>query len=82
MTITLDIRPETKEELARQAAARGLGVGAYAASLLEEAAHAASDKPLPAAVAKGYLRHFGVSISILSATETQAGRLTCEGIFG
>ena len=29
-----------------------------------------------------YLRHFGVSIWILSATETQAGRLTCEGIFG
>jgi hypothetical protein len=42
MTITLDIRPETKEELARQAATHRSGVGAYAASLLEEAAHAAS----------------------------------------
>jgi hypothetical protein len=47
MTITLDIRPETQDELARQAAAHGLGVGAYAASLLEEAAHAASLKPTP-----------------------------------
>jgi hypothetical protein len=49
MTITLDIRPETQDELARQAAAHGLGVGAYAASLLEEAAHAASVKPTAAA---------------------------------
>jgi plasmid stability protein len=58
MTITLDISPETKEELARQAAAHGLGVGAYAASLLEEAAHAASDKPLPAAAAKDMVELF------------------------
>jgi hypothetical protein len=34
MTITLDIRPEIQDELARQAAAHGLGPGAYAASLL------------------------------------------------
>jgi hypothetical protein len=33
-------------------AVRGLGVGVGAASLLEEAAHSASDKPLPAAAAK------------------------------
>jgi hypothetical protein len=39
MTITVDIRPEVQAELARQAAARGLGVGVYAASLLEEAVH-------------------------------------------
>jgi len=45
MTITLDIRPEIEAELARQAAAHGLGIGEYAASLLEEAAHASSDKP-------------------------------------
>jgi hypothetical protein len=48
MTITLDIRPEIQDELSRQAAAQGLGVGAYAASLLEEAAHAASVKSKPA----------------------------------
>jgi len=34
MTITLDIRPETKEELARQPP-RTIGVGAYAQCLLE-----------------------------------------------
>ena len=48
MTITLDIRPEIQDELSRQAAAQGLGVGAYAASLLEEAAHAVSVRRGPA----------------------------------
>ena len=58
MTITLDIKPETQDELARQAAAHGLGVGAYAASLLEEAAHAASAKPTPPAAAKDMVELF------------------------
>ena len=44
MTITVDITPEVEAELARQAAARGRALEAYAASLLEEAAH------VPAAV--------------------------------
>jgi hypothetical protein len=39
MTITVDITPEVEAELARQAAARGRALEAYAASLLEEAAH-------------------------------------------
>jgi hypothetical protein len=47
MTITLEIRPEIEAELARQAAAHGLGIGAYAASLLEEAAHASLCKVGP-----------------------------------
>ena len=38
MTITLEIKPEIEAALARQAAANGMGVGDYAASLLEEAA--------------------------------------------
>jgi hypothetical protein len=37
MTITVDIAPEVQAELARQAAAHGSAVEAYAASLLEEA---------------------------------------------
>lgn len=45
MTITLDIRPEIEAVLARHAAAHGLGIGEYAASLLEEAAHASLGKP-------------------------------------
>ena len=39
MSITVDIRPEVEAELARQAAAQGRAIEAYAASLLEEAAH-------------------------------------------
>ena len=39
MTITLDITPEVKAALARQAAAEGREVESYAASLLEEAVH-------------------------------------------
>ncbi len=58
MTITLDIRPETQDELARQAAAHGLGVDAYAASLLEEAAHAASVNPTAPATAKDMVELF------------------------
>ena len=37
MTITIDIKPEVEAELAAQAAARGMDVGTYAASLLEQA---------------------------------------------
>jgi hypothetical protein len=44
MAITLDIRPELQDELIRQASAQGVAVGAYAATLLEEAANAASRK--------------------------------------
>jgi hypothetical protein len=44
MSITLDIRPEVQAELARQAAAQGRSLEAYAASLLEEVAHPPFDK--------------------------------------
>jgi hypothetical protein len=39
VTITVDIKPEVQAELARQAAANGMRIDAYAASLLEEAVH-------------------------------------------
>jgi len=58
MTITLDIKPETQEELARQAAAHGLDVEAFAASLLEEAAHSATAQRLPSAAAKDMVELF------------------------
>ena len=47
MTITIDLAPELQAELARQAATRGVGIDAYAASLIEDAAYraAATDKP-------------------------------------
>jgi hypothetical protein len=45
MTITVDIRAEVKAELARQAAAQGRALEAYAASLLEEAVHLPAAEP-------------------------------------
>jgi hypothetical protein len=49
MTITVDIAPEVQAELARQAAKQGIDVNAYAAGLLESAAHCpvASREPQP-----------------------------------
>ena len=45
MTITLEIGLELEAELARQAAAHGVEIDAYAASLLEEAARPKSSPP-------------------------------------
>jgi hypothetical protein len=47
MTITVDIKPEVKAELARQAAVRGRPIEAHVASLLEEAAHLSGDANRP-----------------------------------
>ncbi len=48
MTITIDITPEVKAALARQAAAQGREVESYAASLLEQAVHPAAHPSPPA----------------------------------
>jgi len=48
MTITVEIRPEVQAELARQAAAHGRALEAYAASLLEDAVHIPADENGPA----------------------------------
>jgi len=42
MSITIHIKPEVQRELSRQAAAHGVDINSYAASLLEEAAQAAA----------------------------------------
>jgi hypothetical protein len=49
MSIIINIKPEVETELTRQAAAHGVELDAYAATLLEEAAHmcAASKKLSP-----------------------------------
>lgn len=49
MTITINIRPEVQAALARQAAAQGSAVEAYAAELLEEAVQASPSTPAPTA---------------------------------
>jgi len=45
MTITVDITPEVQAALAREAAAHGRAVEAYAATLLEEAVHRPAAQP-------------------------------------
>ena len=49
MTITVDITPEVKAALAREAAAQGRAVESYAASLLAEAVHLPAAHPAPPA---------------------------------
>jgi hypothetical protein len=44
MTITVEISPEVEAELARKAAARGVDVPAYVATLIEQAARP-EDRP-------------------------------------
>jgi hypothetical protein len=39
MTMMIEIKPEVEAELSRRAAAQGVDVNAYAAKVLEEAAH-------------------------------------------
>lgn len=46
MSIIINVKPEVQAELARQAAAHGVQLEPYAASLLEEAAHTATAKTL------------------------------------
>jgi len=45
MTIRVEIKPEVQAELAAQAAARGMDVPTYAATLLEQAAQPAPPEP-------------------------------------
>ena len=47
MTITIEIAPELQAELARQAATQGIGIDAYAAFLLESAAHIGTGESQP-----------------------------------
>jgi plasmid stability protein len=47
MATTVNIRPEVEAALARQAAAHGRGIEAYAASLLEEAVQVPAAYPAP-----------------------------------
>jgi hypothetical protein len=46
VTLIIDIKPEVQEALNRQAAALGVDLKAYAAGLLEEAAHAPPDSKM------------------------------------
>jgi anti-sigma factor RsiW len=88
MTITIDITPEVKAALARQAAAQGREVESYAASLLEQAVHPAAAPPPPRLRRRplrtwlNSSRRCAALIWILSATGIPAGISTCEGLSG
>jgi hypothetical protein len=56
MTVTINIKPELQAELARQAAAQGIAIDAYAAQLLEDAAHLPSPKSVSADALQNTLR--------------------------
>jgi hypothetical protein len=58
MTITVNIDQDVEGELARQAAARGLAIEAYAVCLLEEAARASKAAPSQRAGAKDMVELF------------------------
>jgi len=45
MTITIELAPDLQAELARQAATQGVGIDAYAAGLLEDAAYRSQSSP-------------------------------------
>jgi hypothetical protein len=48
MTITVEINPDVEAELAAQAAARGMDVPTWVATLLEQAAQRGAEHPAPA----------------------------------
>jgi hypothetical protein len=65
MTITIELAPELQVELARQAAAQGVGIDAYAAGLLEDAARF----PLSSAAAPGEAQRSAPSREVVEAIE-------------
>jgi hypothetical protein len=81
MTITIEIAPELQAELARQAATQGIGIDAYAAGLLESAAHlpvasgeARPSPPAPEVVEaierlKGFGKTHGLSLGGMTIRE-------------
>jgi len=73
MTLRILIRPEVEAELARQAAARGSAVEAYAAALLEEALHVPQvervEPPAPRRTGKALIDAFAEIRGLLSDEE-------------
>ena len=81
MAITIDLAPELQAELARQAATHGVGIDAYAASLIENAARRPD---LPAATT-GEAQSSAPSREVMEAIERlrtfgQAHRLSLGGM--
>jgi hypothetical protein len=69
MTITIELAPELQAELARRAATQGIGIDAYAASLLKDAARL----PVVPAVAPDNPRSSAPSSEVARAIEKLKG---------
>ena len=79
MTITVEIAPEVQAELARQAAAQGRALEAYAASLLEDAAHVPA-KRWPRDLSAGEESHAAKATNLMELFEPIRGLLTDEEV--
>jgi len=79
MTITVDIRPEVRAELARQAAVHNRALEAYAASLLEDAARVPVET-LPHDLLTGEESREGKATNLMELFEPIRGLLTDEEV--
>jgi hypothetical protein len=79
MRITVEIRPEVQAELARQAAAKGSALEAYAASLLEDAAHVPVER-LPRNLLTGEESRAAKATNLMELFEPIRGLLTDEEV--
>ena len=79
MTITLEIRPEVQAELARQAAAHGRALEAYAASLLEDATHIPAELS-PRDLLMGEESRAATAANLIELFEPVRGLLTDEEV--
>jgi hypothetical protein len=80
MTITVDIRPEVQAELARQAAAKGRALEAYAASLLEDAAHVPPERLPSGGLPTGEESRAAKASNLMELFEPIRGLLTDEEV--
>jgi hypothetical protein len=69
VTITIELAPELQAALARQAAMRGIGIDAYAVSLIEDAARL----PHPPAAMTDKIQPPAPSREVVEAIETLRG---------
>lgn len=80
MTITVEIRPEVRAELVRQAAAHGRALEAHVASLLEDAVNSIPGRPTAAASAKPTQPERRTGQALIDAFAEIRGLLTDEEI--
>jgi hypothetical protein len=80
MTITVEIKPAVQAELARQAAAQGRPLEAYAASLLEDAAHVPTEWLPPGGFPTSEKSRVAKASNLMELFEPIRGLLTDEEV--